>query len=295
MNQQPISVEKSTFESKLIPISTVSFAIAAIFGVLAVGYLFHPSSISAIIKDLIVAEIYDLSAQQTWLFIYIALTVVNCLGTLLLSVGFVLLLMKRYKMGMDLMFHSAKWALTFVNISGAITLAYFIFRSIRYIFVCCQTPNDAAFLLISFVLMEGLMVTQAVFLFIKLRQFLSGCMEATAGIGYTLCYGKITSPSIPPVFVLGFLTLGIFDIGIAWDRFFTFIHIQVQTKVIYKFPLTTDPFQFISGLSFAFAALGNILLYFYLRGYKRKSERILIQSFKNITQRAPSANTAVNE
>lgn len=280
MNQQTVSVEKSTFRSRLVPIAAVLFAAAAVCGALAVGFLFHPASIPAIISDMELGQIYDPGAQQTWLVIYIAVTVVNCLGTLALSSGIFRVLLGRHYEGTDLLYQSAKWALMGVNISGAAALPYFIFRAVRYIIMCCMV-NGGIVPLVSMVIMEGMMGAQACFLFIKLRQFLECAMDAAASIGYTLSSGKLKAPSIPAFSASGFLVLGLFDIGIALDRFFTFVHIQKNLSVIYDFPMATEPVQIISGLSFSFAAAGSILMYIYLRGYKHKSELLLLRSVKN--------------
>ncbi|MBR3704747.1 MAG: hypothetical protein IKM11_04615 [Oscillospiraceae bacterium] len=278
MNRQVVAVQKGTFKSPLVPIAAVLFAVAAVCGALAVLTLFHPASISAIINDLELGQIYDPNAQRTWLVIYIAETVLNCLGTLVLSSSFMLILLGRHYTGTNLLYYSAKCALVGVNISGAAVLPYFIYRFVRYLAMYLGV-NGSMVMLFSMVVMEGMMGAQAVFLFIKLRQFLNCSVDTAASIGYTLASGKLKAPSIPPLSVSGFLVLGIFDIGIALDRFFTFVHIQINLKVIYEFPMTTDPVQIVSGLSFAFAALGSILLYFYLRGYKCKSEKLLIRSF----------------
>lgn len=283
MNQQIVSIEKSTFRSPLVPIVTVLFAAAAVCGVLAIGSLFHPASIPAILHDMELGQIYDTSAQQTWLVIYIAATIVNFLGTLVLSLGMLLVLLGRHYQGTNLMYYSAKWALVGVNISGAVLLPYFIFRAVRYVVTLMQFGIANAMVpLYSMVISEGLMLALTWFLFVKLRQFLNCSMDATASIGYTLASGKLKAPSIPGFSASGFLVFGLFDTAIAMDRFFTFVIRKINYIDHFSFPLTTDPVQFLSGLSFAFAALGSFLLYAYLRGYKNKSERLLIRSFDNI-------------
>ncbi len=280
MNQQTVSIEKGTFKSPLVPITAVMFAAAAVFSALAVGTLFHPASIPAIISDMELGQIYDPNAQRTWLVIYIAVMVVNCLGALVLAAGLFLVLMGRHYVGTDLLYKTAKWTLKGVNISGAAALVYFIFRAVRYIVLCCQV-NGGTLPLFSMVLMEGLMGTQAWILFIKLRQFLECAMDAAASVGYTLTTDKLNAPTIPAFSATGFLVLALFNIGIALDRFFTFVHIQKNLSVTYEFPIATEPVQILSGTAFAFAAAGCLLMFFYLRGYKNKSERLLLRSLKN--------------
>lgn len=285
MNPQVVSVEKSTFRSWLIPVIVFLFAVAAVCGAAAVGSLFHPASIPAILHDMELGQIYDTSAQRTWLVIYIAVTVVNCIGTLVLSLGMFLVLMGHHYKGTNLLYYGAKWALVGVNVSAMAVVPYFIFRAVRYIITVMQFGIANALVpLYSMVLMEGLMGAQAWFLFVKLRRFLNCSMDTAASIGYTLASGKLKAPSIPGFSASGFLVFGLFDAGIAMDRFFTFIHRQINYVDHFYFPFTKDPVQFLSGLSFAFAAVGSFLLYFYLRGYKSKSERLLMRSFKNEIQ-----------
>ena len=280
MNQQIVSIEKGTFKSPLVPIAAFLLAAAAICGALAVATLFDLASIPAILHDMELSQIYDTTAQQTWLVIYIAVTVVNCIGTLVLSLGMFLVLLGRDYQGTNLLYYSAKWALVGVNVSGAAVLPYFIFRAVRYVTIYMNFGIENAMVPIySMVLSEGLMLALSWFAFVKLRRFLNCSMDAAASIGYTLASGNLKAPSIPGFSASGFLILGLFDAVIAMDRFFTFIHRQINYVDHFSFPLTTDPVQFLSGLSFAFATLGSFLLFFYLRGYKNKSERLLMRSF----------------
>ena len=276
MNLKTVDVEKGTFRSGLVPAAAALFALSALCGLLAVGFLFHPSSIPAIISDMELGQIYDPSAQLTWLVIYIAVTVVNCLGTMVLSSGMAQILTGRNHQGMDLIYQYAKWMLVGVNISGVVTFAYFIVRAALYIFRCLSV-NGGLIPLMSMLIMECLMVAQAWILFIKLRQFLSSATDTAASIGYTLSSGKLDAPAIPAFTATGFLVLGLFDAGIALDRFFTLVHKQKNLSVTYDFPLAQEPVQLLSGASFALAAVGSFLLYRYLREYKRKSERLLFR------------------
>ena len=280
MNQQIITVEKNTFKSVLVPIVAVLFVAAAVCGALAVATLFDPASIPAILHDMELSQIYDAAAQRTWLVVYIVTTTVNFIGTLVLSLGIFAVLFGQHHRGMDLLYYSAKVALPLVTVSGAALLPYFIYRAVRYVTIYMNFGIENAMVPIySMVLSEGLMLALSWFAFVKLRRFLNCSMDAAASIGYTLASGNLKAPSIPGFAATGFLVLGVFDVFMAMDRFFTFIHRQINYVDHFSYPFTTDPVQFLSGLSFAFAALGSILLYFYLRGYKNKSERLLIRSF----------------
>ena len=280
MNQQVITIEKGTFKSVLIPIVAVLFAVAAVCGALSIITLFDPASIPAILHDMELSQIYDTTAQKTWLAVYIITTAVNFIGTLVLALGLSAVLFGQHHRGMNLLFYSAKVALPLVTVSGVAALIYFIFRAVMYtVGIMSYGIANAMVPLYSMILSEGLMLALSWFAFVKLRRFLNCSMDAAASIGYTLATDKLKAPSIPGFAATGFLVLGLFDVVIAVDRLFTFIHRQINYVDHFYFPLTTDPVQLFSGISFACAAVGSVLLFFYLRGYKNRSERLLIRSF----------------
>ena len=280
MNQQVITIEKGTFKSVLIPIVAVLFAAAAVCGALSIITLFDPASIPAILHDMELSQIYDTTAQKTWLAVYIITTAVNFIGTLVLALGLSAVLFGQHHKGMNLLFYSAKVALPLVTVSGVALLLYFIYRAVRYVILYMNFGIENAMVpLYSMILSEGLMLALSWFAFVKLRRFLNCSMDAAASIGYTLASGKLKAPSIPGFAATGFLILGVFDAFMAMDRFFTFIHRQINYVDHFYFPFTTDPVQLFSGISFACAAVGSVLLFFYLRGYKNRSERLLIRSF----------------
>lgn len=275
MNRKTVTVEKGTFQSPLVPIIAVLFAVAAVCGLAAIGTLFHPSSIPAVIRDMEVAQIYDTGAQMTWLVLYIAVTAVNSVGTLVLSTGMFLVLSGRHYQGMDLLYNSAKGLRIALIGSGAAALAYFIFRAVRYTVLCLQSISGLV-PLYAMVVMEGLMLVLAWVVFTKLRQFLECSIDTVASIGYTLSAGKLNAPTIPAFSAIGFLIFAIVDVILAVDRFITFSFTQMNLHLIFKVPVSTDPVQILSGLSLGFAAIGGVLMFVYLRGYKRKSERLLL-------------------
>lgn len=284
MNNHSISVDKNTFKSPLIIISALFFSIAAILSILSVVYLFHPNSISAIRKDILANQIYDPDAQKTWLVIYIVLTVLNCICTLVLSIGLLLILLKAQHLGTLLISNSINCAIYALNISGIGLLVLFIFKSIKYIIQCFQDINEGIFPLFAFILMEGFMFTLVCLLFFKLRHFLECCMESITSISYMLYTSKITAPSLPPSSIYGFLILTFVNAYLVFDRLFSFAYTNVRNEIIYYLPMSKEPIHIFSGLSFGFASIGCILLYFYLRGYKKKSELLLYRSIKNIEE-----------
>lgn len=283
MTQESVSVKKGTFASPLLPVITVLFALTALVGAAAVVSLFHPASIPAILADMDTAQINDPNARQSWLIIYITVTAFNCIAALVMFLGLLHVLTGRHYRGMNLMYYSAKVLLICVNVSGVAAFSYFILRAVFYA-VACLSVNGGVVPLYAMVLMEGMMIAQALFLFFKIRQFLGCLMDATALIGYTLSSGRLKAPTIPAFSATGFLFLAIFNIGIALDRFFTFVHIQINLSVIYRLPVTRDPVQILSGLSFLIGAVGCLLLFIYLRRYKHKSEQLLFCTVKDAVE-----------
>lgn len=275
MNRKTVTVEKGTFRSPLVPIIATLFAVAAVCGLAALGTLFHPASLPAVLHDMEVAQIYDASAQTTWLVLYIGVTAVNCFGTLVLSLGLFLVLAGRHYRGMDLLYNSAT-GLRFVLIgSGVAALVYFVFKAGRYTFMCLQSIGGMV-PLYAMVVMEGLMLVFAWIVFTKLRQFLECSIDTAASIGYTLSAGKLNAPTIPAFSAIGFLIFAIVDVVLAVDRFITFSFKQMNLNLIFTIPVSKEPVQVLSGLSFGFAAIGSVLMFIYLRGYKRKSEQLLL-------------------
>ncbi len=283
MMQESVSVKKGTFASPLLPVITVLFALTALVGAAAVASLFHSASIPAILADMETAQVNDPNARLSWLIIYIVVTAFNCVAALIMFLGLLQVLTGRHYRGMDLLYNSAKILLLLVNVSGVICFAYFILRAALYT-VSCLSVNGGVVPLYAMVLMEGMMIAQAIFLFFKSRQFLGCLMDAVAGIGYTLSSGQLKAPTIPAFSATGFLFLAIFNIGIALDRLFTFIHIQINLSVIYRLPMTHDPVQILSGLSFILGAAACILMFVYLRRYKYKSEQLLFCTVKEAVE-----------
>lgn len=282
MKENIVPVKKETFNSKLLPVIAVTFVLAAICGCISVGCFFHPSSYTAIKNDLIAGKIYDPSAIQTWTAVYIIFTVINCLTALVLGISMTLVITGRSYKGLDLISTGSKVALYGLNISGVCILVYFIYRAIRYIILCFKDIEAMFMPLISFVFIEGIMLTLTCIIFLKMRQFLESCTVSTASICYMLYSEKIDSPTLPPLSVTGFLIFSIVDFVMALDRFFSFSYTQLRTEVVYNIPFTTDAVHIISGLSFIFAAIGSLFLFIYLKSYKRKCEFLLFRSIKEV-------------
>lgn len=282
MNNQTVTVEKGTFRTVLLPFIAVAFILAAIFSCMAVGFLFFPSSIQAIRNDLIAGQIYDTGALKTWTVVYILFTIISCLSTLILAAGMALVAFNRSQNGLSILSSGAKISLYGLNISGIIVLVYFIARAIRYVIICFQDLEAMMFSLIAFIFLEGVMFTFVCLIFFKLRHFLESCMESTSSISYMLCSGKIADPTIPPLSVSGFLALFFVNIVLGLDRFFSFSYTQVLNNVVYNIPFTRDPIHFFSGMAFCFAGLGSLLIFLYLKSYKRKCELLLFRSIKEI-------------
>lgn len=281
MDKKYVSVEKGIFSSKLLPIGTFTFILAAICSLSTIILLFLPASIHSIVKDIEHGQIYDPSAQQTWLTVYILFSVINCIGTVILASGLVITLCKKHYIGMNIIYYGAKYSHKGLTVFGILALVYFIYRIIRYTILCFEDINETFMALISCYAMEGIMFVLVFFIFKKFREFLDSCVDCSVSINYTLNSNKIFAPTIPPLSVSGFLYLGIIDTYLTIDRLFSFSYTQTSyNKVVYNVPLNTEPIHLISGLSFLFAAIGSILLYIYLRGYKSKCELLLARSQK---------------
>ena len=123
--------------------------------------------------------------------------------------------------------------------------------------------------------MEGLMVVQAVFLYRMLCRFLDACDGSAASMGYTLSSGYLDPGSIPAFAATGLTILGVLGIVLSADRLVTMTIGYDGYKQFYAFVWSTHPGQWLCAGSLFFGAVGDLLLSFYLRFYKRTSERAI--------------------
>lgn len=283
VEKRTVAVSVDTFRSGLIPAAAVLCTLAALLGIGAVLTLFIPGSIWALTQDLALSGINDPSALQTWKLIHLAVTVVSAACPAILAICLIQALRKDIGRGLDLLHDAAQWLLRAVNVSGVLALIVLILRVLMYV-VSALSINEGLYYLYAMVVSEGLMVVQAWFLFMQLRKFLNCVSDSALSMACTLTTGKLDNVTIPSFAATGFLVLAAFCLVIGADRLFTLTVVDGYISDYYRLLSASDPILVLSGLSLLLSAVTDILLFFYLRRYKRISERLLFRPLRETTE-----------
>ena len=196
-----------------------------------------------------------------------------------MAAGLWLVMCKKSLPGMKLISALPHWLFQGTTVTGAMALAYLIFRTVRYV-AYCATKNEGLYLLYTAAIPEALMVTQAWFLWKKLRDFLDSFSDTAASITYTLVSGKLDSCPIPVFTATGLWILAVFGIVLALDRIFTVTIVYSYPNAYYKLLTATHWSQYLAFATLLSGAVANILLSLYLRRYNRLHERALYYAKK---------------
>lgn len=271
-NQTPVPVQPGMFRNKLAPAAAICLSLAAVLGLGAVLFFLDPSYFPYLTEKILRSGIRTVSALNTWTVIHIAITVLCCICPAVTAWGMGMALRGNQARGMNFLAGAAQAALRAVHISAILALALFLYRAFGY-FQGLIGREDWLYRLFASCVMEGLAVSQAVFLYKLLCNFLDACEGAAASIGYTLSSGKLDPGSIPAFAATGLLILGIVGIGLSVDRLVTMTIASDGFKQYYKFLVATHPGQWFCAATLFVGGIGDILLSLYLKFYKRTSER----------------------
>lgn len=274
MTNDTIPVDLKIFRSRLTPAAAILYALAAVCGLGGAVLLLDPGSRAALTEDLVLSGILERSAISSWQLIHTVIGLLAFLCPAVMALGMGLTLRGNVHRGMPLLHHLAKALHWGVLGSGAITLGALIFRLVRYI-ARCVGVNGGAYLVYTMVLSEAIMVAQAFLLFQLTRRFLMNARECAASIGYTLSGGRLDRRTWPAFAATGFLILGLFCLVTAADRLLTLTIVDSFPQDYYAVLVTKDPIQQLTGSALALCALGNILMFAYLRRLKRTAERLV--------------------
>lgn len=262
------------FRNPLAPAAAVCLSAAGALGLVASAFLLNGSYAAAITEKILRSGIRTESALHAWTLINAVINLVCGICPTVTAIGMWLALDGQAARGMNLLANGAKWLLRAVKISGAATLAVLIFRSARYILAIAR-KDEAVYLLFSSLVMEGLMVVQAVFLFRMLCRFLDSAEGTAAGLGYTLSSGRLDAGSLQAFTSTGLLVLGVLGLALSIDRLFTVTIASDGFQQYYKLLTAAHPGQWMSAASLFVGGVGNILLSYYLKFCKRTSERAI--------------------
>jgi len=265
------------FRSWLIPDTAFLYTAAALCGIPGIVLFFDPAATALWYREMLASEIT--SGLAAWRLIFMAVNLFSCVCPAVMAAGMWLNIGKKYLPGMKLLNILPQWLLHGTIVTGAMALAYLIFRAVRYI-AYCATKNEGLYLLYTAIIPEAVMVTQAWFLWKTLRKFLEAFSDTASSITYTLASGKLDSMSTPGFTATGLVILAVVGIVIALDRIFTVTIVYDYLAPYYKILAATHWSQYASSASLFFGAVANILLAFFLRRYNRLHERALYYARK---------------
>lgn len=265
------------FRSPLIPATACFYTAAALCGIPGIVLFFDPAATDLWYRDMLATEIT--SGLAAWRLIFMAVNFFACICPATVAVSLWLNIRKQHAPGMKLLNSLPQWLLRGTTVTGAMALAYLIFRAVRYI-AYCATKNEGLYLLYTAMIPEAVMVAQAWFLWKTLRRFLECFSDTATSIHYTLATGKLDSISTPGFTGTGLVILAIFGIIIGIDRIFTVTIVYDYLAPYYKIIAASHWSQYAACATLLFGAIGNILLTFYLRRYNRLHERALYYARK---------------
>lgn len=265
------------FRSPLIPAAACVYTLAALCGIPGIALFFDSGATALWYREMLSSGIT--SGLAAWRLIFMAVNIFACVCPAVMAAGLWLNIQKRYMPGMKLLSSLPQWLLHGTTVTGAIALAYLIFRAVRYI-AYCATKNEGLYLLYTTAIPEAVMVAQAWFLWKTLRNFLECFSDTATSITYTLASGKLDSMSTPGFTGTGLLILAVFGMVIAFDRIFTVTIVYDYLAPYYKILAATHWSQYLSGAALFLGAIANILIFCFLRRYNRLHERALYYARK---------------
>ena len=234
-----------------------------------------------LMEDMIAGGITAGQVLQNYLLIHgiILASVVICSAALFVC----LLLVLRGKPARSLSAIStgAQWLLWGVNGAGILAAVLYVYRFVRYA-VLCMSVRNGLYPLYAMVISEALMGALAGFVFVQLRHFLNCVCDSGASMAYTLATGKLDSCSIPGFAATGFLILGLLCLTLAADQLVTVTAAYDYIRGYYKLLVSQNPIQLCTAACFLCCAAADILLFAYLKRYKRICERALYEARKTI-------------
>lgn len=276
MNRPVVSAPESLFPRPMLTCAAVFYALAAVPGLAGLIALFLPGGFQALMEDLYQGGTASGDALITWSVYHSILIALNFGCCALIAWGLAVDLWKKPGRGMSLLRKAAQGLLYGLQGGGAVLGVLFVYRFIRFLWI--NLPQDTGlYIIYPMVISEGLMVSLAYGVFLLLKRFLDACVRSAASISYTRYSGKLDDVSIPGFAATGFLILGILGLIAVPERCGT-LTIVWALQPYYQLVLSREPVLLLSSLLYLFASLGHLVMYAFLRRYKRETERLLFQN-----------------
>ena len=269
MNKKSVLVPEGTFCSKLTGIASALFAAVTLAGAANIISVFLPGGLSrfhataapegvktalVVLHGLLTRAPVD---EQVNLTFAILLGISILLGTLFsaaLAVGIFQMQRGKTACGGQLIARGAKilfYAITVIGIGAAVP---FTIRLVTYIKMYLSDGIDGIILMLTGVVTELALGAIATFIVLKLRRFFDSVGDCVLSISRTLTSGILNAPTISMSSAVGCLLLGIACVLIALGCA-----------------------SVITAAMFLLGGAAGILMFLYLRTYKRSSEYLLFK------------------
>lgn len=280
MEKPATLIDIQKLKSPLIPAAVVLYILATLAGIPGIFLLFNQEYARFLAGDLIAGGISDASSIRSWQMINAAISILTCFGPALMAIGLIITRKGKPVLGLGILSTAAQWLLYGVYASGGLCLAVFVFRFIRFLIINISHPSGIV-AIYSMIISEGLMASQAVFLFFLIRKFLNCCLDSTASITYTLATGKLDDRSIPSLPAACFLILAVVGVFIACNRLFTLTIVVNVVRSYYKLLIASHPALWAEAICLILGSIANILICCFLRRYKKITEQTLYEASKS--------------
>lgn len=279
--RQKVPVTPGMFRHYLAPAAAVFLGLGALLGLGSLLYLMDPTYPAAVTEKILISGIRTRSALTTWSVIHYAIAVISCVCPALVVWGMLRVFRGQAARGMNWLSNVAHLLLTLLRILGWGLLALFCVRFVLYV-ASILPRQDWPYQLLATTLMEAMMLSLAIFTYRLLCRFLDESEGTAASIGYTLSSGFLDPGSVSAVTATGLMILALVGLVLAADRLVTMTIGYDGYKQFYKFVISPHPGHWLCTGSLFFGAVGDLLLGFYLRFYKRTSERaVFYATFNN--------------
>lgn len=266
MNKKTVLVPEGTFRSRLIPVAAVLSALGAVTGFLSLLSLMIPGAV-----NLLDAASVDISAKLTWTIFYIVFVVFAAMCGLFLSLSLFTMQRGDLNRGADLLSRGAKigfYAVTGIGIAAAVL---FVIRFVLYFIVNIAAGGSAGFVYaFSILLAELFLLVIAAVVVWLLRSFMDMAGDCAVSIAYILTSGTLRSPSISMKNAIGCLSLGLAGVYMFINRLTTVsAWAESEMSGLVMLPL------YLSAAAFLLSGAAGLVMFLYLRSFKRTSEYLL--------------------
>ena len=278
------NVAAEGLRSPLVGFIVVFCALAAILGIPGIAMLFREEYRDYLREDMIMGGITSGQVLQNYTMIHGITLAVVVICSAALCVCVLRALRGKAAGSLSMISTGVQWLIWGINCLGLFLAIAYVYRFVRYA-VMCFSLRDGLYPLYAMVISEVLMGALAGFIFFQLRGFLNCVCDSTASMAYTLSTGNLDSCSIPGFTATGFLLLGFVCLTLAGDQFVTVTAAYDYIRGYYKLVVSEHPIQLCTAACFFCCAVADILLFAYLKRYKRICERALHEARKKVLGR----------